>query len=343
VPGLAEVEGPCGLASAVSLRTARARVWIPAARPGRSAGRWPAPVTIPGGLPLNPWAGIVYGPPMADTRSAVGPRTLAIDIGGTGLKMSVLDARGRPVNDRSRVDTPRPATPARILRALATLIAEQPLFDRVSVGFPGVVHGGVVETAPNLHPRFRGFDLAAALARATRKPVRVANDADVQGYGASRGSGVEMVLTLGTGLGSAIYTDGRLVPNLELGHHLFRNGRTYEEEVGRAAYEAVGRKRWRRRVGRMIDHLAPVFNYKVLYLGGGNAKHLHPEELPENVRIVANEAGVLGGIALWRTDAPSATPARVAPARGAGASRSRSVRRSGRTGARAARSSRRSR
>jgi polyphosphate glucokinase len=232
-------------------------------------------------------------------KDAKGPHTLSIDIGGTGLKMLVLDPRGRPLNERSRVETPRPATPAAVLRALRTLIRAQPRFDRVSVGFPGVVHRGVVDTAPNLAPSWHGHDLAASLQRLTGKPVRVCNDADVQGLGDVAGKGVEMVLTLGTGLGSALFVDGRLVPNLELGHHPFRKGHTYEDQVGRAALEKVGKRRWRRRVGEVVAQLQPIFNFQTLYLGGGNARHLKAEELPKNVRMCSNEAGLLGGIKLW--------------------------------------------
>ncbi|HEY8517051.1 MAG TPA: ROK family protein [Candidatus Binatia bacterium] len=243
--------------------------------------------------------------------AGAGPYTLAIDVGGTGLKMLVLDARGKPITERARVATPRPATPARVLRALEGLIATQPRFDRVSVGFPGVVHDGVVHTAPNLDGAWQGFDLAKALARATRKPVRVCNDADVQGLGDIEGRGVELVLTLGTGLGSALFVDGKLVPNLELGHHPFRNGETYEQQVGRAALEKIGKKRWRKRVRRMIEQLEPIFNFRKLYLGGGNAKHLRPEDLPANAVIASNEAGMLGGIALWRaTNEPPAAQRR---------------------------------
>lgn len=229
-----------------------------------------------------------------------GPHTLTIDIGGTGLKMLVLDARGRAVSARARVDTPQPATPVSVLRALKILIASQPRFERVSVGFPGVVHGGVVKTAPNLAPSWHGHDLAKALRAATGKPVRVCNDADVQGLGDIAGQGVELVLTLGTGLGSALFVDGRLVPNLELGHHPFRNGKTYEDLVGKAALEKSGKKRWRRHVRAVIAQLDPIFNYRTIYLGGGNARLLKPSDLPKNARITSNEAGLLGGIALWR-------------------------------------------
>jgi polyphosphate glucokinase len=241
-------------------------------------------------------------PRTASARGAApkGPLTLSIDIGGTGLKMMVLDAGGKAITERARVATPHPATPAAVLRALGGLIRKQPPFDRVSVGFPGVVTDGVVRTAPNLDKRFEGFDLARALARVARKPVRVCNDADVQGFGAIRGRGLEMVITLGTGMGSGLYVDGALVPNLELAHHLYSNGKTYEEFVGKEAFESAGKKRWRRRVRRVVQHLEPVFNYQKLYIGGGNAKHLRAEDLPPNAKIVSNEAGVLGGIALWR-------------------------------------------
>ena len=232
--------------------------------------------------------------------AASGPRTLTIDIGGTGLKMLVLDERGRPVNERARIATPHPATPASVLRALKKLIAAQPPFDRVSAGFPGVVHDGVVKTAPNLDPSWHGHDLAKSLREATRKPARVANDADVQGLGDVKGAGVELVLTLGTGLGSALFVDGRLVPNLELGHHPFKHDKTYEELVGKAALEKSGKKRWRKHVREAIAQLDPIFNYRAIYLGGGNAKLLKPSDLPANARITSNEAGLLGGIALWR-------------------------------------------
>jgi polyphosphate glucokinase len=233
-------------------------------------------------------------------KDAKGPRTLAIDIGGTGLKMLVLDARGEALSERSRVATPRPATPAAMLRALGGLIAKQPRFDRVSVGFPGVVLDDVVQTAPNLDASWQGHDLGAALRRLTKKPVRVCNDADVQGLGDISGKGVELVLTLGTGLGSALFVDGRLVPNLELGHHPFRDGKTYEDLLGRAALEKHGKKRWRKHVAQAIAQLQPIFNFRTLYLGGGNAEHLRAKDLPKNVRMRSNEAGLLGGIMLWR-------------------------------------------
>jgi polyphosphate glucokinase len=224
--------------------------------------------------------------------------TLAIDIGGTGLKAAVLDPEGSPLNERVRIETPRPATPQAVLEALGKLIEQQPAFERISVGFPGVVADGIVRTAPNLDEGWADYPLASELSRITGRAVRVANDADVQGLGVIEGHGVEMVVTLGTGLGSGLYIDGRLVPNLELAHHPFRNGDTYEEQLGVRALEKVGKNKWNKRVRRMIRQLEPIFNYRVLYIGGGNAKKIKGE-LPPNVKVIDNVAGILGGIRLW--------------------------------------------
>src|SRR3569833_2131144 len=150
---------------------------------------------------------------VSPTTTAIGTRTLASDIGGSGLKALVLGSDGAPLTERARVETPRPATPNTVLRKLWSLIEPLGEFDRVSIGFPGVVVDGVTETAPNLHADWQGFDLGKAATEALRRPVRVLNDAGVQGYAVIAGTGLEMVLTLGTGLGCALYIDGRYVPN----------------------------------------------------------------------------------------------------------------------------------
>lgn len=233
-------------------------------------------------------------------------RTLAIDIGGSGIKALVLNEAGAPVTERTRVETPQPAIPASVLQAILGLAKGQEPFERVAVGFPGVVRRGVIETAPNLDQTWRGYHLADALARKLRKPVRVANDADVQGYGSITGRGVELVLTLGTGLGSALFVDGVLVPNLEVAHHPFRRHRTYEDHLGYAALKKGGKKKWNKELAEAIAQLEDLFNYDRLYLGGGNAKRI-TLPLPKNVTVVANVAGLLGGIALWN-GGPSDSP-----------------------------------
>lgn len=234
---------------------------------------------------------------MASSKSS-GIRTLAIDIGGTGLKALVLDAHGRALTDRARVETPRPATPDAVLRELVKLVGPLAPFDRVSVGFPGVVVEGTTRTAPNLHEKWRNFALANVLSRRLKRPVRVLNDAGVQGYGVIEKRGVEMVLTLGTGMGCALYLDGRYVPNLELAHHPFKGKKTYEDYVGGHALEKVGKKAWSKRVARVVELVDRIWNPRRIYLGGGNAKHLRLA-LPAHVRLTDNMAGLLGGIALW--------------------------------------------
>ena len=236
--------------------------------------------------------------PDAGSNEAQSPQTLAIDIGGSGVKVMVLNAAGDPVTERDRLDTPQPATPQAVIEAIQNLAAGKS-FDRVSVGFPGVIRRGVTCTAANLDSSWIGYDLGTTLTQLLGKPTKVINDADMQGLGAVAGNGVELVITLGTGVGSALFLDGSLVPNLELGHHPFRKGETYEEQLGRAALEAVGKKRWNQRLEKAIATLDHFFNYDLLYIGGGNTKKIDLT-LPENVKIVPNISGLLGGIALWK-------------------------------------------
>lgn len=225
-------------------------------------------------------------------------RTLAIDIGGSGIKAMVLDADGVPVTERDRQSTPQPATPPAVLAVIQNL-AQAKQFDRISVGFPGVVKQGVIHTAVNLDPAWVGVNLEQHLFQQLGKPVRVANDADIQGMGAVTGQGVELVITLGTGFGSALFVNGRLVPNLELGHHPFRKNETYEQQLGRAALDQIGKKRWNQRLQKAIAKLEALFNYDRLFIGGGNSKHIDLV-LPTNVSLVANLNGLLGGIVLWQ-------------------------------------------
>ena len=225
-------------------------------------------------------------------------KTLAIDIGGTGIKAIILDEKGSPLTERGRVATPQPAIPKAMMEAMVKLAKAQGEFDLVSVGFPGVIRHGVVSTAPNLDSTWRGFNLVETLTKRLGKPVRAANDADVQGFGAIQGRDIELVITLGTGFGTALFVDGKLVPNLEIAHHPFRHGETYEEQLGINALEKIGKKRWNKRLAKAIKTLDHVLNFDYLYIGGGNSKKVSLS-LPENVKLVSNAAGLLGGIAFW--------------------------------------------
>jgi polyphosphate glucokinase len=229
----------------------------------------------------------------------VSPLTLAIDIGGTRLKAGVLDPAGHFVAGPDRVDTPHPGEPDAVLAALAQIVMPLGRYHRISIGFPGMVRGGVVHTAPNLGtPAWAGFPLAEVVARKFGAPARLLNDATVQGLGVIAGSGLECVITLGTGFGFALFHDGGLTVHLELGQHLARGKHTYDEYLGSRALEKIGAKKWNRRLDKAIAALETLIDYDTLLIGGGNAKHIEGA-LPRNARIVPNQAGITGGVRLW--------------------------------------------
>jgi polyphosphate glucokinase len=240
------------------------------------------------------------------------PWTLVFDVGGTGLKAALLDASGRMIGDRARVRTTYPCPPERLVAELAALGEQLGRADRVSVGFPGMVRKGVVLSAPKfdtvagpgsavspeLGALWGDFALGEVLGARLGVPVRVANDADVQGAAVVAGTGFELVITLGTGVGTAAFYDGTLLPHLEFAHHQFRKDQTYEEQLGELARKDVGDERWVRRVRKAISALRALTFFSHCYVGGGSARRL-PADLAPDVTIVANTAGLLGGIALW--------------------------------------------
>ncbi len=234
-------------------------------------------------------------PAAADPRA---PFTLGIDIGGTNVKASVLDRNAELAADRVRLPTPKPATPEAMLEAIDRLVVRLPPFARVSVGFPGVVKGGAVVTAPNLGtPLWAGYPLTEALAARFGVPVRMLNDAAVHGLGVVGGHGLECAITLGTGVGCALFRNRRLLLHLELGQFV-RVDKTYDQFIGQAALEAIGPEAWNERVRAAIAAVVDLTCCDLLYIGGGNARKLtHP--LPDGVKIVSNSAGVTGGVRLW--------------------------------------------
>jgi polyphosphate glucokinase len=246
---------------------------------------------------------------------ASGPMTLAIDVGGTGLKASVLDATGQKTVARVRIPTPYPCPPRVLVRALDELTHELPAWDRVSVGFPGFVRKGRVLNAPNLSTKrgpgtplsrklaeaWAGFPLAAELEGRLGKPTRLSNDADMQGLAVISGSGLELVITLGTGLGTAVFQDGRPVPHLELALMPFHGRGTFQDHLGNKTRRRIGNRRWSKRVREAVDMFDALLHYDRLYVGGGNAKKL-TVDLGHRATIVDNSAGILGGIKLWELD-----------------------------------------
>jgi polyphosphate glucokinase len=239
------------------------------------------------------------GKSRSKANGGAGPRTLAIDIGGTGLKASVLDENGSMIAEEVRIDTPYPCPPKVMLKSLEKLVEPLPPYDRVSIGFPGVVGKGKVITAPHFGNRvWRDFPFAAELSERLGKPVRLLNDAEVQGFGVIVGRGLEVVLTLGTGAGTAVFRDGELMPHLELAQHPIGKWGTYNDYVGDKALKKKGKRKWNRRVEKTVTILYSLLHFDVLYIGGGNARKI--EIVPDNVIIVPNEAGITGGVRLWR-------------------------------------------
>jgi polyphosphate glucokinase len=240
-----------------------------------------------------------------------GERTLTLDCGGSGLKGRVIDSAGVPVGERRRVQTPYPCPPDLLVATLVELGDRLPAFDRVSVGLPGMIRGGQVLATPHyvteagpFTPRrpdlvaaWTGFDAAAELAKAFACPVRVVNDAELAGLGVIEGAGFEVLLTFGTGLGAALFDNGRAVPKLELSQAPFRNGETYDEQLGNHARKAIGNDRWTVRVAKALDRWHAVLWWDRLYLGGGNAKHLGDVGRPAS--RISNDAAWLGGVHLW--------------------------------------------
>jgi len=218
------------------------------------------------------------------------PRTLVIDIGATGIKAALLNDLRRHLGRRRRRETPPSGKPEAVMDIVVELSKRFEPFDRVAVGFPGVIFEGIVKQAPNLAREWQDFNIAEVLQAKLKKPVRVANDADVQGFGAISGTGVELVVTLGTGVGTSLFIDGRLVPNMEMG----------KDKLRASALKKIGKRRWNKRLGIYIKRLEDIFHFHRLYIGGGNAAYVDVRKLPANVRIVSNQNGLIGGLALWR-------------------------------------------
>lgn len=226
-------------------------------------------------------------------------RILCIDVGGTGLKAAVISPKGIYLVKRVRVRTPKRRKPAQIVKALVELAAPMGSFDHVTIGFPGMVRGGKVISAPAFGTKdWKGFDLAAAMARKFGRPVKVLNDADVQGLAVIKGKGLELVCTLGTGFGTAWFRDGELLPHMDLAHLVTHKKDDLDIYIGDRTRRKIGNAHWNRRLKKLIGVLDTVFAYDHLYLGGGNSRCVN-FKLPQNVRLVSNDAGMEGGAFAW--------------------------------------------
>lgn len=225
---------------------------------------------------------------------------LAIDIGGSNIKATILNSEGIPVSDYKKLETPPTPTPGNVMETIKALVKDFTEYDYISAGFPGYVKDGVIKTAPNLGTeKWKDYNLQAALLTTFKKPAKVVNDADLQGVAVVSGKGLEMMITLGTGFGTALLNNGILLPHLEIGQHPIKTNKTYDAYVGQQAFENKGKAHWNERMKKVINILKTVYNYDRLYISGGNAKNID-FILDENIIIANNRDGIKGGALLWK-------------------------------------------
>lgn len=232
--------------------------------------------------------------------SSTNEKILSIDIGGSHIKATVLNNNGDFLQEYQRQVTPKPSSPQKIMEVIKTLAKHFPEYNRIAAGFPGYIKNGVVKTAPKLSTDlWKDYDLAKNLEKALGKPALVINDADLQGMALATGKGFEMVITLGTGFGSALLRDGILLPHLEMSLHPITKSKTYNDYIGEDALLKIGKEKWNERMKKVLDILKTVFNYDHLFISGGNAQILS-FKLDDNVTIEDNKDGIKGGAILWK-------------------------------------------
>jgi polyphosphate glucokinase len=242
---------------------------------------------------------------------------LSVDVGGTSIKACILSPKGDSLSEFKKIATPKNSKPEAIIEIIGQLVTElDQEFGKISIGFPGYVKNGIVYTAPNLaQGKWIQIDLAQQVADLLQRPVRLINDADQAALGIVNGKAFEIVLTVGTGFGTALVYDGELFPHFELAHFPVSKTKDYDDYIGTKAFDKIGKKDWNDRLEQIIQTYKTVFNYDTLYIGGGNSKHI-TFELDHNIKLVTNKDGIKGGAKLWQvaekyhvyTTYPSKTP-----------------------------------
>ena len=230
---------------------------------------------------------------------------VGVDVGGSGVKAALVDLADGLANGRLRVETPQPATPSAIAATVADLVRKIPSQGAIGCTIPAVVTNGVVRSATHIDPTWIGTHAATLLSRATDRPCVVLNDADAAGigearFGAARGRrGVVVMVTIGTGVGTAVLNDGVLVPNAELGH-IFVNRHLADGWVSDAARTAqtLSWKRWTRRLDRYLTQLHQILWPELIVIGGGIVKHADKflDRIDPDCEVRVAELGNLAGI-----------------------------------------------
>ena len=234
---------------------------------------------------------------------------LGVDIGGSGIKGAIVDTvKGELVTERYRIETPQPATPEAIAAALAQLVIHFNWHGPVGCGFPAAIQHGIARTAANISPSFIGTHVDKLFSEATKCPCYNLNDADAAGmaemhFGEGAGqSGVVLLITIGTGLGTVFFTDGKLLPNTELGHLYLKNGKKAEHYASDAVRktEDLSWKRWGKRFNTYLTMMEELFWPDLIILGGGASKKFDKfkgqitVEAPVKPAAFLNQAGIVG-------------------------------------------------
>lgn len=234
---------------------------------------------------------------------------LGVDIGGSGIKGAIVNTeKGELVTDRYRIETPQPATPEAVAAALAQLVIHFNWHGPVGCGFPAAIQHGIARTAANIAPSFIGTHIDKLFTEATKCPCYCLNDADAAGmaemhFGEGAGQyGVVLLVTIGTGLGTVLFTDGKLLPNTELGHLYLKNGKKAEHYASGAVRktEDLSWKRWGKRFNKYLTMMEELFWPDLIILGGGASQKFDKfrdkitVEAPVKPAAFLNQAGIVG-------------------------------------------------
>ena len=234
---------------------------------------------------------------------------LGIDIGGTGIKSAIVDTEnGELQGDKRRIETPRPASPQAVGETLKSVLAEHRWNGPIGIGFPSVIQHGIARSAANIDKAFIDFPVADFFSKQTSCPVYIANDADVAGLAEMRfGAGINqpgvvLIVTIGTGLGTALFNNGQLMPNTELGHIFLDNGIEAERYASEAVRitEKLKWKEWSARFNHYLGTMENLLWPDLIILGGGVSKKLEKFSpyLKTRAPVVAasflNQAGIVG-------------------------------------------------
>ena len=232
---------------------------------------------------------------------------MGFDIGGTGVKAALIDTnRGTLLTEKMRELTPRPSDPKSVVKLVKQMLAQFKYKGPVGCGFPAIIHNGVAKTAANIDKGWINVNIEELFSEYMGMPFYVANDADVAGlaevkFGKAKSDGTVIVLTIGTGIGSGMFLDGKLIPNTELGHLLYKDS-IYERYVSSTARkkEDLSWEEWAERFNGYLLHLEKLFSPDLIVLGGGASKKFNRYEhiLTLETKVVPaeyeNDAGELG-------------------------------------------------